>query len=78
LLKLNGCFLLPLSHIDGKIVDTFEPLGFAKLEEPNCSHREVDAMDGRHLLLLATGTRTIRISDGEAEELVEFSGPASG
>jgi hypothetical protein len=61
-----------------KIVDTFEPLGFAKLEEPNCSHREVDAMDGRHLLLLATGTRTIRISDGEAEELVEFSGPASG
>jgi hypothetical protein len=34
----------------------------------------MDAMDDRHLLLLATGTRTIRISDGEAEELAESVG----
>jgi len=61
-----------------KLVDVFEPLGFAKLEEPNGPLRQMDAMDGSHLLLLATETRTIRISDREAEELGEFSGPASG
>ena len=61
-----------------KLADVFESLGFAKLEEPNGSLREMDTMDGRHLLLLATETRTIRVPDGEAEELVEFSSPASG
>src|SRR6266536_3362609 len=54
-----------------KLVDVLEPLGFAKLEEPNGPHRQVDAMNGRHLLLLATETRTIRTPDREAEELVE-------
>src|SRR6266536_1821463 len=60
-----------------KLVDVFEPLGFTKLEQPNGPQCQVDAMDGRHLLLLATETRIIRIPDGEAEELVEFSSPAS-
>ena len=58
--------------------DIFKPPGFAKLEEPNGLQRQMDTMDSRHLLLLATGTRTIRMPDREAEELVEFSGPAFG
>jgi hypothetical protein len=48
--------------------DIFKPLGFTKLEEPNSSQCQMDTMDGRHLLLLATGTRTIRMPVGEAEE----------
>jgi hypothetical protein len=48
--------------------DIFKSLGFAKLEEPNGFQRQMDTMDGGHFLLLATGTRTIRMPVGEAEE----------
>jgi hypothetical protein len=41
-------------------------------------YRQMDTMDGRHFILLATGTRTIRMPVGEAEGLVEFSRPAFG
>src|SRR6266487_6121066 len=68
-----------------KLVDVFEPLGFAKLEEPNGSQRQVDAMDGRHLLLLATetesfGSRMARRRNwlNSVRQLSDYPRPAAG
>jgi len=65
--------------------DIFKPLGFAKLEKPNGLQRQVDIMDGRHPLLLATGIRSFgsRIARrrnwlNSVGQLSDYPRPAAG